>query len=53
MLRYPEGPDKKLLHWKLLEAYYDPCMQKYNLYKWVKAHNVLKSDVYLLEMMNN
>jgi hypothetical protein len=53
VLRYPEGPDKQLLHWKLLEVYYDPCLQKYNYCKWVRAYNVLKADMILLDMLNN
>lgn len=53
VLRYPEGPDKQLLHWKLLEAYYDPCLQNYNHCKWVRAYNVLKADMILLDMLNN
>lgn len=53
VLRYPEGPDKQLLHWKLLDAFCDPCLQNYNHCKWVKAYNVLKADMILLDMLNN
>ena len=52
-LRYPEGPDKKLLHWELLDSYQDPCLQNYNYRKWVKAYNALNADMTLLDMLNH
>ena len=52
VLRYPEGPDRQLLHWDLLDAYYDPCLRNYNHHKWVEAYNVLNADMIMLEMLN-